>query len=418
MPSLKDRSEVNATQRPGNGGTLSRVFTLERQLMIYLLNSLGDPPVRVTFWNGETVTTSKDPPVAEVCFHDRAAFLKIVLDPETYFGDSYSAGQIDVQGDLVRMLEALFSRADAPFSNKRRFTLRNRNTITGSRQNIHQHYDLGNSFYRLWLDERLAYTCAYFHDPEMSLEDAQLAKMDHVCRKLRLQPGERVIEAGCGWGSLALHMAARYGVQVRAYNISHEQIAYAREAAERTGLAGMVEFVEDDYRNIQGVCDAFVSVGMLEHVGIENYRQLGAVINQCLTPSGRGLIHTIGRHRTIPFNRWLGTQVFPGAEFPTLRDMMDVFEPFDFSVLDVENLRLHYALTLRHWLTRFERVSRQVADMFDERFVRAWRLYLAASIPAFSCGWVQLFQVVFNRFSDNNIPWTRAHLYESEGRNP
>ncbi len=416
MPTVKNRRDTNSTPRHENGRTLSHVFTLERQLMIYLLNSLGDPPILVTFWNGESVTTSSEPHVAEVCFHDRASFLKTVLDPETYFGDAYSAGQIDVHGDLVLMLEELFRRADAPSSSKLRLSLRRRNTLNGSRQNIHQHYDLGNAFYKLWLDERLAYTCAYFQHPDMSLEDAQLAKMDHVCRKLRLQPGERVIEAGCGWGSLALHMAARFGVQVRAYNISHEQIAYAKEAAGRAGLTGMVEFVEDDYRNIYGTCDAFVSVGMLEHVGIENYRKLGAVINRCLTPTGRGLIHTIGRHRSMPFNRWLGTQIFPGAEFPTLRDMMDVFEPYDFLVLDVENLRLHYALTLRHWLARFERVSGQVANMFDERFVRAWRFYLASSIPAFSCGWVQLFQVVFNRFTNNDIPWTRAHLYENTGQ--
>ena len=142
-----------------------------------------------------------------------------------------------------------------------------------SRENIQHHYDIGNDFYRLWLDEQLVYTCAYFPDPSASLEEAQIAKMDHVCRKLELRPGERVIEAGCGWGALALHMARHYGVQVRAYNISRSQLAYARERARTEGLADRVELIEGDYREISGGCDVFVSVGMLEHVGRGHYRR-------------------------------------------------------------------------------------------------------------------------------------------------
>src|SRR5690606_24874192 len=149
------------------------------------------------------------------------------------------------------------------------------NSLRKSRDNVYHHYDIGNEFYRLWLDEQLAYTCAYFPEPEVSLEAAQVAKFDHVCRKLNLRPGERVVEAGCGWGALALHMAREYGVTVRAYNVSREQIAYARRRAQEEGLADRVEFVEDDWRNVTGRYDAFVSVGMLEHVGKHNYRKLG-----------------------------------------------------------------------------------------------------------------------------------------------
>jgi len=235
--------------------------------------------------------------------------------------------------------------------------------------------------------------------------------MDHICRKLHLKPGETVVEAGCGWGSLALHMARHYGVNVRAFNISRQQVIYARAVAEAAGLSDRVEYVEDDYRNIAGRFDAFVSVGMLEHVGINNYEELGKVIQRSLKEDGRGLIHTIGRNKAELMNAWIEKRIFPGAYPPTLGEMIDIFEPAGFSIIDVENLRLHYAKTLEHWLERFETADKQITEMFDQQFVRAWRLYLAGSLASFSTGWLQLFQVVFAQPDKNNLPWTRAHLY-------
>jgi cyclopropane-fatty-acyl-phospholipid synthase len=257
----------------------------------------------------------------------------------------------------------------------------------------------------------MVYTCAYFPTREATLEQAQLAKMEHVCRKLALAPGERVVEAGCGWGALALYMARHHGVSVRSFNISREQIELARQQARREGLEDRVEFVEDDYRNISGHYDAFISVGMLEHVGRDHYGDLGRVINRCLPEHGRGLVHSLGRNRPRQFNAWMGKYIFPGAHIPSLREMLEILEPHDLSVLDVENLRLHYAETTRQWLERFERSADRVATMFDERFVRAWRLYLASSTASFSTGSLQLFQVLFARGRHNDIPWTRAHLY-------
>ena len=277
-------------------------------------------------------------------------------------------------------------------------------SLARSRENVHHHYDIGNDFYRLWLDEQLAYTCAYFPEPGVSLEAAQIAKFDHVCRKVWLQPGETVVEAGCGWGALALHMARHYQVNVRAYNISHEQIVYARERAKAEGLSDRVEFVEDDWRHIAGRYDVFVSIGMLEHVGPSNYRRLGEVIHRVLTDRGRGIIHSIGRNKPAPVDLWIERRIFPGSYPPSLAEMMQILEPREFSVLDVENLRLHYAQTLRHWLGRFEGAAEQVTKMFDQRFVRMWRLYLAGSIAAFEGGSLQLFQVVFARGKVNDMP--------------
>jgi cyclopropane-fatty-acyl-phospholipid synthase len=286
------------------------------------------------------------------------------------------------------------------------------NTLAGSRDNIHHHYDIGNDFYSLWLGRTMAYTCAYYPTAASTLDEAQDAKMHHVCRKLRLRPGERVVEAGFGWGRLAVHMARHYGVKVRAFNISKEQVAFARDYARAQGLDSQIEYVEDDYRNISGSYDAFVSVGMLEHVGVENYRALGKVAHGVLGGNGRGLIHSIGRNYPAQLQPWIEQRIFPGACPPALSEMSQIFEPWDLSVLDIENLRLHYARTLSDWLALFENNVDRVRGMFDEKFVRMWRLYLVGSVAAFTTGTLQLFQVLFATSQNNDIALTRDHLYQ------
>ena len=408
-------------ERDAHEGARPERYGLEASLMRRLLASLGDPPLRVTLWNGESMATGAVEPVAEIRIASRVTLLKLLVNPELQFGDGYTEGSIEVDGDLVKLMEVVYrGMARASYSESLlrlggRAGRRRTNTLSASRANIHHHYDLGNAFYRLWLDPEMVYTCAYFPVPEATLEEAQIAKMDHVCRKLGLKPEETVIEAGCGWGALAIHMARRYGVRVRAFNISREQLAYARERARALGVEGRVDFIEDDYRNIAGRCDAFVSVGMLEHVGLDNHERLGRVIDACLESDGRGLLHSIGRDRPAELNPWIEKRIFPGASPPTLRQMLAIVEPWELSVLDVENLRPHYALTLEHWMRRFEDARERVGEMYDERFVRAWRLYLAGSIAAFNTGALQLFQVLFARKASNAVPWTRSHLY---GRRP
>lgn len=393
--------------------------SVEGRLLARLLAYLGDPPLEFRLWTGESVRpVTADELVATLHIGDRRALYGLLTDPQVSFGESYSDGRITVEGDLVGVLEGVYRAAT---SGKRKFSALRRtvelmrrrrvNTLHGSRDNIHHHYDIGNKFYSLWLGKTMAYTCAYYPTPTAGLDEAQIAKMDHVCRKLRLRPGESVVEAGCGWGSLAIHMAQRYGVKVRAFNISHEQVAFAREKAAGLGLGATVEFVEDDYRNIAGKYDAFVSVGMLEHVGVEHYTGLGKVIQRCLGNVGRGLIHSIGRNYPASMHPWIEKHIFPGAHPPSLGEMMQIFEPWNLSVLDVENIRLHYARTLRQWMELFEGASDKVAGMFDDRFVRMWRLYLAGSVAAFTTGTLQLFQVVFAPGVSNNIPWTRDYMY-------
>ena len=402
-------------ERPERSSAAAGTRSVEGRLLASLLGYLGNPPLEFTLWSGERIAPAGSTPIARVQVASRATLLGILADPQVRFPDSYSEGRLEIEGDLVQLLESVY-RAGLPGpqpSALQRLVARFRrpqvNTLSRSRENIHHHYDIGNDFYSLWLGQTMAYTCAYY--PTATLDEAQTAKMDHVCRKLRLRSGESIVEAGCGWGTLALHMARRYGVKVRAFNISREQVAYARARAAREGLSSQVEYIEDDYRNIAGRYDAFVSVGMLEHVGLANYAALGEVIARSLGHNGRGLIHSIGRNRPAPLQPWIVKRIFPGAYPPSLAEMMHIFEPRDFSVLDVENLRLHYAQTLRHWLELFEAASGRVREMFDERFVRMWRMYLAGSIAGFTTGALQLFQVVFAPRDNNDVPMTREHLY-------
>jgi len=392
---------------------------LEKWLTVRMLQAIGNPPIALVLWDGSTVSGTPGPTCGRVAIHDRRTLLEIALDPLLYFGEAYSDGRIDVAGSLPSLLSAVYRhRPSSGMSSLFRRMLDNiesfvdGNSLNGSRLNIHHHYDIGDDFYQLWLDREMLYTCAYFPTPESELEAAQRAKMEYVCRKLHLKPGETVVEAGCGWGALARYMARHHGVVVKAYNISRNQIAYARQKAREQGLDGQVEFVEDDYRNISGSFDVFVSVGMLEHVGVRHYQDLSAVVDRCLGDRGRGLIHSIGQvHRGRELNPWIRRRIFPGAYPPALSEMVQLVESAGFGVLDTENLRLHYARTLEHWLARFEASAERVAAMFDDRFVRMWRLYLAGSAASFTAGSLHLFQVVFARPADNEVPWTRSALY-------
>ncbi|MEN6449375.1 MAG: cyclopropane-fatty-acyl-phospholipid synthase family protein [Thermoguttaceae bacterium] len=393
----------------------ARVSHLERWLAARALRAMGDPPARLVLWNGDEIANNTRP-IASLMFRDRATFWKVLLDPNLEFGEAFAAGRLEVEGDLVAFLETISrcrtaagqSGSLAPSWLLRRLHRARPNTRAAARQNIHHHYDLGEDFYRLWLDKEMVYSGAYFADPAMTLDEAQRAKLDYVCRKLRLQPGESVVEIGGGWGALALHMARDYGVTVTSINISRPQIDFARRRASAEGLDSRVDFVEDDYRNLSGRFDALVSLGMLEHVGRSHYRAFGRMADRCLGPGGRGLIQSIGQDRPSETSAWIERRIFPGAYPPTLREMADIFERPGFSVLDVENLRLHYSQTLRHWLDRFEASAGRVANMFDERFVRTWRLYLAGSCAAFAAGGLQLFQVLFARSGQNDIPRTRS----------
>ena len=404
---MEAETNLSATQRD-----LDRI--LLRRILVYV----GSPCLSIRLWNGHEMSLTDKHPVACIEIRERRAVFALLRSPSIGFGECYSNGTIEVHGDFeacINEITAAVTRKheqskSAPGLRSLLYAVRG-NTPLRSRQNVHHHYDIGNDFYKLWLDERMVYTCAYFENPSTTLAEAQRAKLDYVCRKLRLEPGQKVIEAGCGWGALALHMAEHYGVEVLAYNSSVEQIAFAREQAVAKKLDRQVTFIEDDYRQIGERCDAFVSVGMLEHVGLAHFEQLGDIIRRSLKPAGTGLIHSIGRSFSSPVDPWIEKHIFPGGYIPSLSEIMRVFEPQRFSVIDVENLRLHYARTCTNWLHNFEAVTDKIAASHGEAFVRMWRLYLAGAAAGFQAGTLQLYQVVFTPGGNNSVPLTRDHLY-------
>jgi len=420
MPAAADwMGKARSAPHDGAGHALSaqgrsHASRLDRWALAQIGASLADPAIRLALWDGTAAGPPPSDAAVSVRIADRRTLFALVADTEIAFGDGYSDGRVQADGDLIHLLEAAYRAAGPTPWWRRPWWV---NTRRRARENVHAHYDLGNAFYRRWLDDQLVYTCAYYPNPDMTLEEAQVAKLDLLCRKLDLKPGHRVVEAGCGWGALALHMARHYGVTVKAYNVSREQIRHARERAVAEGLADRVAFIEDDYRSITGTFDRFASIGMLEHVGVAQYAALGKVIDRVLDPvHGRGLLHFIGRNQAAPLSRWITKRIFPGAYAPTLAEACDgVLAPWRWSVLDVENLRLHYARTLEAWLQRFESAEADVAATCSGRFARAWRLYLAGSLVAFTSGSLQLFQVSFAREQDNAIPWTRALLQSAPG---
>lgn len=429
---MQNKSTMDLEQRQSssrqNPLSLPRVMTrkdgsplaYERWMTRKFLKLAGSPPLAIFLWNGERITAPDVEPRYSVRLHDRRALYDLVTNPNLAFGDLYSSGRLDVDGYLPDVMEDIYHAvmaAEEQMPAWLRALWKNHSprstSLRAARDNIQHHYDLGNDFYKLWLDtEEMQYTCAYYESLDYSLEEAQVSKLEHVCRKLQLQPGQTVFEAGCGWGGLARYMAREYGVKVRAFNISQEQVAYAREEAKRQGLDDKIEYVLDDYRNISGQCDAFVSVGMLEHVGPKHYKDLADVVRRSLKPEGLALIHTIGRNQPATINAWIERRIFPGAHPPSITELTEIAEKGPFSVLDIENLRLHYARTLEDWLGRFEEHRDEVQAMYDEPFVRAWRLYLAGSIAAFRASSLQLFQMVMTHPNNNKAPWNRRHLYE------
>ena len=401
---------------------ISSSSPFERWLLQRVLSATGHASLRFVLKGRESVAPTGTQPVATLIIRDIPTLFKMAFNPEIGFGDGYASGNLEVEGELAAAIEAVYRawpsfRPDAWLTRRRAEWLERlkANTPRRSRDNVHHHYDLNADFYRLWLDREMLYTCAYFPTPSSTLEEAQIAKMDYVCRKLQFQPGETVVEAGCGWGALALHMARHYGVRVKAFNLSHEQIVFARQRARKEGLAGKVEFIEDDYRNIAGRFDAF-----------RVRRDAGAcgVAQLCGAGQRDTSLHWCLRTRASSFHR------------PQLSGAIERLDPeanlsrrlCTGSPASAGNLRavgffrlrrgesaLHYAKTLEHWLERFERCAPEISAEIrsDNSSEHGGFIWLGLS-SAFRVGTMQLFQVTFAGSQCQRIPWTREHLYEAQ----
>ena len=377
----------------------------------------------ITFPNGDTRVYGTGAPRAALKINTDATLRALCVQPELALGEGYMDGTIEIGGNAE--LEALLTlllhnRRPGAFPGyirafeRLRFHARawiQRNSSKTAKANVAHHYDISDDLYRLMLDADMQYSCAYFRDPAMTLEEAQTAKKHHIAAKLRIEPGMRVLDIGCGWGGMALTLARDYGAQVTGVTLSENQLATARSRAETAGLSDKITFRLMDYRDLTDRFDRIVSVGMLEHVGLPHYDDYFSKVADLLAEDGIALIHSIGRVSSpMAHSPWIHKYIFPGGYVPSLSELAPALERSGLWQTDIEVWRLHYALTLREWRKRFDANLDTVRGWYDDRFIRMWRYYLTACIMGFE----QQEQCVYHlqlAHKRDAVPLTRDYLY-------
>ena len=351
-------------------------------------------------------------PKVTMVLSDPALYRKLFFNPELHAGEAYMDGRLRFEDSSLRDFLTLFSKnrlqlGAYPLQKVlRRFSralkrFQQSNPIGKAQKNVAHHYDLGNDFYRLFLDEGMQYSCAYFLDDGESLEQAQGNKLRLIAAKLNLKPGLRILDIGSGWGDLALYLGSVAEVDVTGVTLSKEQHALSNEKAAAAGLGDRVRFELLDYRNVRQRFDRIVSVGMFEHVGVSHYDEFFAKVNELLEDDGLMLLHSIG-HMSPPgtASPWLRKYIFPGAYSPALSEVFTSVEKASLWVLDLELLRVHYAKTLNHWWQRFEANRDKIAAMYDKRFCRMWEFYLISAEMMFLTGSQLVFHMQLARKRD------------------
>ncbi len=360
-----------------------------------------------------------------VRFSDRRGPLDLVLNPELALGELFMDGRLEMaEGsiyDFLSLVSANAVRRKPPalmkairIARDAKNALLVRNGRRRALANSAHHYDLDGRLYDLFLDDDRQYTCAYFERPDMSLDEAQLAKKRHIAAKLIVEPGHRALDIGCGWGGMALYLARVCGAEVVGVSLSKEQLSVARERAQKGGLAGRISFRLEDYRDTQGVFDRIVSVGMLEAVGPAQLGVYFAKVASLLDSDGVALIHTIGKvDGPGAANPWLTKYIFPGGYVPSMSELAAAIEASGLYLVDVEVLRMHYAETLKAWRERFLARRDEAKALYDERFCRMWEFYLALCEVAFRVDGECVFQVLLAKQHDT-VPITRDYIAERE----
>jgi cyclopropane-fatty-acyl-phospholipid synthase len=356
---------------------------------------------------------------------DPTLYKKLFFNPELAAGEAYMDGRMSFENSTLRDFLTLFSvnrlsLGSYPLQKVLRTISRGlkrfqqSNPVGKAQKNVAHHYDIGNDFYRLFLDKGMQYSCAYFINDDNTLEDAQQNKLRLIASKLNLKAGQSVLDIGCGWGDMALYLARMENVSVLGVTLSKEQCSLANEKAKQLGLADRARFELRDYRDVTERFDRIVSVGMFEHVGVHHYGEFFAKVNRLLTDDGIMLLHSIG-HMSPPgtASPWLRKYIFPGAYSPALSEVFAAVEQNSLWVTDLEFLRLHYAKTLAHWERRFQTNRALVAQMYDERFCRMWEFYLISAEMMFRTGSQLVFHMQLAKKRDA-VPIVRDYVTDMQ----
>ncbi|MCR2099208.1 SAM-dependent methyltransferase [Campylobacter upsaliensis] len=386
---------------------------LEKQMIKFILSKWNYGNFRIVFWDQEEFYVGKQPAKFSLIFKEKIPLLKLFSDTSLVFAKHYMESKLEIEGDYDEITKVLYY-----FSNKR--FLKNKEDILSKiaqkqeSKNIKSHYDIGNDFYRLWLDDTMSYSCAYFKTSSDTLYEAQINKIEHTLKKLDLKPNEKLLDIGCGWGWLSIMAAQKYGVKVVGVTISEEQCKKAQERVRELKLEDRVEIRLQNYQDLEfeDYFDKVVSVGMFEHVGKENLGLYFMKAKQVLKPGGSMLLHSILAMFEGKTNAWIDKYIFPGGYLPSLREVVSAMSEWDFHLLLVESLRIHYAKTLDMWSENFNQVLPQVREKYDEEFIRMWDLYLRSCASAFRVGSVDLFQFLITKEINNNLSLTKEYIYK------
>jgi cyclopropane-fatty-acyl-phospholipid synthase len=381
-------------------------------------------PLSLTLWNGQTISSS-DKPILQLTVRSPQALMSLANPSLGQIAKAYVEGDLDLSGDIretIRAGEQLVAGESSTYHKRSNVWKWWRHTRPNDRKSIQHHYDVGNDFYGLWLDANRVYSCAYFRTPDDSLDLAQEQKLEHICRKLDLKPGERLLDIGCGWGGLITWAARHHGVQALGITLSDGQHAYATQRIKDLGLDGRCEVKLLDYRDVpeDQPFDKISSVGMFEHVGKRNLPVYFGKIHRLLKPGGVVMNHGITTNSLSDaelgsgIGEFVNQYVFPGGELVHVAHVMEEMAGQGIEPWDAECLRPHYAKTLWHWVGRLEARQEEARRIVGEKLYRIWRIYMAGSAHAFDRGWISIFQILGARpLADGSLPYplTREHVY-------
>ena len=371
-------------------------------ILIAFLRKFTDYPFLVKM-DGKEYLIGEGEPTFTVVFKEPISKTTLLTSTSLALGEAYMDGALEIEGDLYYALDHFLGQL-GKFSTDESALKKLMHTSLSS------HYDIGNDFYRLWLDETMSYSCGYFKHPDDTLYQAQVNKVDYILKKLHLKKGMALLDIGCGWGYLLIEAAKKYGVKGVGITLSAEQCAEFRHRIQAEGLEDSLKAELMDYRDLPKsgyTFDRVVSVGMLEHVGRPNYQLFVDCVNDILKDGGIFLLHFISALKEHPGDPWIKKYIFPGGMVPSLREMLSCLSEYNFHTLDVENLRLHYHKTLLCWAKNFHKHLEDERKMFDERFLRMWNLYLNACAATFHNGIIDIHQILLTKGINNSLPMVR-----------
>lgn len=374
----------------------------------------GIIPVAFRIQSGEeSMIVGRDRPEFTVTLNEDLDKKELLTSTSLALGEAYMKEELEVDRDLYEVLNLFLGQMGKFKTDKsalRKLILTSK-AKKNQEKEVRSHYDIGNEFYRLWLDETMSYSCGYFKNAEDTLYDAQVNKADHILEKLQLQEGMTLLDIGCGWGFLLMRAAKKYGIKGTGITLSKEQYQKFSEDIEREGLKDCLQVKLMDYRDLKhsgAQFDRVVSVGMLEHVGRGNYELFMENAEAVLKPEGLFLLHYISAQKEHEGDPWIKKYIFPGGTIPSLREIIDILPEYEFHVLDIESLRRHYNRTLLCWRENFLKHRAEIARMQGEEFTRMWELYLASCAATFNNGIIDLHQILVSKGINNRLPMTRV----------